>query len=468
MALHDLTLTELAAGLSAKQFSSRDIVDALLGRIEKADGKLHAFNEVYAKEAKALADAADAARASGFPLPVLHGLPIVYKDLCDIKGRIGTGGSKMWEKRIATETSNTVERLTAAGMVPLGKLHMVEFAFGGWGTNPLMGAPWNPWDLQTHRVPGGSSSGTGVAVAARLAPAGIGSDTGGSVRIPCAFNGLVGLKVTFGRIGLSGTMLLAWTLDSIGPMARSVEDCALMLNALAGPDPRDPTTLGQPLEDFAAATMHSAIKGMRVAMPDKSALPDFMHPDVVAAWEASAKVFENAGAIVEAVKLPEWFFDMQRGAGIISTSEMFSLHRAWIEDTTKAIGPGVRGRALAGKTFVPGAYAEEIRRMGERRAVFNEWMRPYDAVLLPTVAVPAIPLTEVDENSPIPGYLTRPGNYLGLCALSMPSGFSGGLPLGIQIVGKPYAEGTVLRLGKGFQDATDFHKKAPDLASIGL
>ena len=240
MALHDLTLTELSVELAAKRTSSREIVDALLGRIAKADSKLHAFTEVYAKEARALADAADTARGSGFPLGPLHGLPIAYKDLCDIAGRIGTGGSQMLAKRVATETSNTVERLTAAGMVPLGKLHMVEFAFGGWGTNPLMGAPWNPWDLKTHRVPGGSSSGTGVAVAARLAPAGIGSDTGGSVRIPSAFNGLVGLKVTFGRIGLSGTMLLSWTLDSIGPLARSVEDCALLLNALAAPDPRDP------------------------------------------------------------------------------------------------------------------------------------------------------------------------------------------------------------------------------------
>ena len=258
MSLHEMTLTELGAGLAAKKFSSREIVDVLLARIEKADGKLHSFVEVYAKEAKDLADAADKARASGFPLPALHGLPVAYKDLCDIKGRVGTGGSKMWEKRIATETSATVERLTAAGMIPLGKLHMVEFAFGGWGTNPLMGAPWNPWDLKTHRTPGGSSSGTGVAVAARLTPAGIGSDTGGSVRIPCSFNGLVGLKVTFGRISLHGTMLLSWTLDSIGPMARSVEDCALMLNALAGPDPRDPTTLGQPLEDRKSTRLNSS------------------------------------------------------------------------------------------------------------------------------------------------------------------------------------------------------------------
>jgi aspartyl-tRNA(Asn)/glutamyl-tRNA(Gln) amidotransferase subunit A len=468
MTLHNLTLTELAAGLKDKRFSSREIVDTLLGRIAKADGKLHAFTEIYGKEARALADAADTARSAGLPLGPLHGLPIVYKDLCDIAGRIGTGGSKMLEARVATETSNTVERLTAAGMVPLGKLHMVEFAFGGWGTNPLMGAPWNPWDLKTHRVPGGSSSGTGVAVAARLAPAGIGSDTGGSVRIPSAFNGLVGLKVTFGRIGLSGTMLLSWTLDSIGPMARSVEDCALLLNALAVPDPRDPTTLGQPLEDFTRAAKGGPIKGMRLALPEASALPEFMHPDVTKAWQAAALTFQRLGAVVDTVRLPDWYFDLSRPAGAIITSEAFALHRDYIEDTSKPIGPGVRSRALAAKEVPPGAYAEELRRMAGRRQVFGQWFAAYDAILLPAVAVPAIPLAEVDEASPIPGYLTRPANYLGHCSLSLPSGDSGGLPLGIQIVGKPFAESDVLRLGKAFQDATDFHRRAPDLKELGL
>jgi len=468
MQLHDLTLAELAAGLSAKHFSSRDVVDALLGRIAKADGKLHAFTEVYANEARALADAADKARASGFPLGPLHGLPVVYKDLCDIAGRIGTGGSKMFEKRVASKTSNTVERLTAAGMVPLGKMHMVEFAFGGWGTNPLMGAPWNPWDLATHRVPGGSSSGTGVAVAARLAPAGIGSDTGGSVRIPAAFNGLVGLKVTFGRIGLSGTMLLSWTLDSIGPMARCVEDCASMLNALAAPDPRDPTTLGQPLEDFTLATQPGSIEGMRVAIPDTKQLPAFMHADVTKAWQAAGRTFESLGATVEAVRLPNWYFDLSRPAGTIIASEAYALHRDYIENLGQAIGPGVRMRAQTAKSFLPGAYAEELRTMAERRRAFTDWVKPYDAILLPTMAVPAIPLAEVDEASPIPGYLTRPANYLGLCSLAMPSGQSAGLPLGIQIVGKPFAERDVLRLGKAFQDATDFHRRAPDLSPLGL
>ncbi|CAN5699176.1 amidase [soil metagenome] len=473
MQLHDLTLTELSAGLAARKFSSREIVDALLARIEKADGKLHAFTEVYAKEARAIADGADMARAAGFPLPALHGLPIAYKDLCDIAGKVGTGGSKMFEKRLATETSNTVERLTAAGMVPLGKLHMVEFAFGGWGTNPLMGAPWNPWDLKTHRVPGGSSSGTGVAVAARLTPAGIGSDTGGSVRIPSALNGLVGLKVTFGRIGLSGTMLLSWSLDSIGPMARSVEDCALLLNALAAPDRRDPTTLGQPLEDFTLATQGGSIEGMRIAMPDTRQLPNFMDAEVVKAWQQAARTFESLGATVEAVRLPNWYFDLSRPAGTIIASEAYALHRDYIDDTSKAIGPGVRARAHAAKQVMAGAYPEEMRVLAERRRAFNnEWFKPYDAILLPTMAIPAIPVADVDETSPIPGYLTRPANYLGHCGLAMPSGHSsnqpGGLPLGIQIVGKPFAERDVLRLGKAFQDATDFHRRAPDLSALGL
>ncbi len=468
MALHDLTLTELAVELGTKRTSSREIVDALLGRIAKADGKLHAFTEVYAKEVRALADAADTARGSGFPLGPLHGLPIAYKDLCDIAGRISTGGSRMLAKRVATETSNTVERLTAAGMVPLGKLHMVEFAFGGWGTNPLMGAPWNPWDIEIQRVPGGSSSGAGVAVAARLAPAGIGSDTGGSVRIPSAFNGLVGLKVTFGRIGLSGTLLLSWTFDSIGPMARSVEDCALLLNALAAPDPRDPTTLDQPLEDFTLAARGGSIAGMRVAIPDQGQFPEFMHGDVIAAWQEAARIFENLGAHVESVRLPDMYFELALPTGTLMASEAFSLHRDHIEDMSQAIGPAVRNRALAARSFAPGAYADEICRMGERRRAFASWFGVYDAILTPTVGIPAIPLSEVDEASPIPNHLTRPANYLGLCSLAMPAGFSTGLPIGVQLVGKPYAEGTVLRLGKAYQDATDFHRQAPDLSALGL
>src|SRR5262249_39837175 len=163
-------------------------------------------------------------------------------------------------------------------------------------------------------------SGTGVSIAARLTPAGIGSDTGGSVRIPSVFNGLVGLKVTFGRIGLTGTMLLSWTLDSIGPLARSVEDCALLLNALAVPDPLD-----QPLEDFTQAAKGGSVEGMRVALPDSKQLPEFMHPDVVKAWQAAARTFESLGATVEAVRLPDWYFDLAQQTGTIIASEAYAL-----------------------------------------------------------------------------------------------------------------------------------------------
>jgi aspartyl-tRNA(Asn)/glutamyl-tRNA(Gln) amidotransferase subunit A len=193
-----------------------------------------------------------------------------------------------------------------------------------------------------------------------------------------------------------------------------------------------------------------------------------MHPDVTQAWQAAARTFESLGATVEAVRLPEWYFDLSKPAGTIITSEAFALHRDYIEDKSKAIGPGVRSRALAAKELPPGAYAEEIRTMADRRRAFADWFRSYDGLLMPTVAVPAIALHKVDEASPIPGYLTRPANYLGLCSLAMPSGQSAGLPLGIQIVGKPYAERDILRLGKAFQDATDFHRRAPALSALGL
>ena len=467
MELTDLTLVKQAELLRQRRCSSREIVDACLQRIGRLDGRLHAFVEVYGDEARQLADGADRARASGFPFGLLHGLPIALKDLCDIEGRIGTCGSSMWAARRAETTSATAERLLMAGMVPLGKLHMVEFAFGGWGTNPLMGAPWNPWDTARHRAPGGSSSGTGVAVAAGLTPAGIGSDTGGSVRIPAAFNGVVGLKVTYGRISLHGTGPLSWTLDTIGPLARSVEDCALLLQALAAPDPRDTATLGQPPLDLPQAPAADGLRHLRIALPDRTQLPDFMHPAVLEAWTGAAATLGKLGADIVPTRLPDWYFELSQPAGTIIASEAFALHRDWIEDREQRIGETVRGRVLNAHNFAPGQYAEALRTMAARRRAFGEWFRRFDAILLPTVAVPAPPLEEIEELSPLPGYLTRPANYLGLCALAMPAGLHGGLPLSVQIVGKPYAEREILEIGKAYQDETGFTRLRPDLASLG-
>jgi aspartyl-tRNA(Asn)/glutamyl-tRNA(Gln) amidotransferase subunit A len=468
MDLTDLTLSEQAALLRRGECSSREIVDAHLARIEHLDPKLHAFTEVYAAEARQLADAADSARAADLPLGPLHGLPICIKDLCDIDGRIGTIGSLMWAARRATATAATVERLLAAGMIPLGKTHMVEFAFGAWGTNPLMGAPWNPWDSARQRVPGGSSSGTAVAVAAGLAPAGIGSDTGGSVRIPSAFNGLVGLKVTYGRISLHGTGLLSWTLDTIGPLARSVEDCAELLRALAAPDARDAATLAQPALDLPADLGAAGLKHLRIALPQRAQFPSFTHAAVLDAWAGAAKVLERLGAEIVPVRLPDWYFDLARQVGLIIASEAFALHRKHIEDMAQPIGPAVRERILGARNLAPGEYAESLRTMMDRRRVFAEWFREFDAILLPTVAVPAPPLDEIDEGAPVPAYFTRPQNYLGLTALAMPAGLHQGLPLGVQIIGKPFAERQVLEIGKAYQDESGFNQLRPNVSGFFL
>jgi len=465
--LHDLTLVEMAEGLKARRFTARDIADAFLARIKKADTKLHAFIEVYEEEALTLASAADKAREARMPHSPLHGLPIGIKDLCELEGRITTGGSKMWEDRVSTTTSATVERLLGAGMVPLGKLHMVEFAYGTWGTNPLMGTPWNPWDVDVHRVPGGSSSGSGVAVAAGLAPAAIGSDTGGSVRIPSAFNGLVGLKTTWGRISLHGTLLLSKTLDTIGPMTRSVRDAALIYDVLRGPDSRDPATEGHGTDDV-LTHIDAGIKGWKIAVLDASQLPDFVHPDVEAGLARAVKALRDAGAIVESLRLPDWYFTLGPEVGGIISTESYGYHRGWIEDESKAIGQYVRNRILGVKTMAPGAYSDMLQRRPARIAEFLETLRPYQALVTPGVPFPAIPVAKVDEGFLHCGYFTRPGNYLGLCSLSLPAGLSDGLPVGVQVIGRPFDEAGILRIGRAYERVTAFVEDRPGLNALGL
>jgi aspartyl-tRNA(Asn)/glutamyl-tRNA(Gln) amidotransferase subunit A len=465
MSLHTLTLDELSARLRDGATTAAEITENFVERARAHNGTLNAFVEIYTDDAIRLAEACDRARRSGFPVGPLHGLPFAVKDLFHIAGRRGGAGSRMWSERVATDTAAAVERLLAAGMIPIGKTQMVEFAYGGWGHNPLLGTPHNPWDLATHRVPGGSSSGSGVAVAAGFAPAALGSDTGGSVRTPAAFNGVVGLKVTFGRIGLRGTDLLSWTLDTVGPICRSVTDCALLLEVLAGPDPRDPATLIQPFTDFAGAVRNASARHARIAMPPAEQLPDFMHPAVTAAWQEAGRRLAALGAIVEQVPLPDRYFDLSQPATTIIASEAFTLHHDWIEDERNPIGPAVRQRVLRGKTIAAQEYAGALRRMERDRSSFAEWFEPFDAILLPTVGIPAPPVTEADEATPIPGYFTRPANFLGLCAISLPCGFAGGLPLSIQLVGKPYAEATILRLARAFEASLGPRPDLPKLAA---
>src|SRR5260221_2322334 len=298
----ELPVHALSAAIQARRLSPVELTDALLTRIERLDGKLHAFIALYAKEARLAAEAADKAIRSGHAVGPLHGIPIALKDLVEIEGRVTTGGSKVWKDRISPTTATLARKLIAAGVIVLGKTHTVEFAMGGWGTNEHMGTPWNPWDLAVPRSPVGSSSGSGVAVAARLAPWAIGTDTGGSVRLPASWCGITGLKTTIGRISVNGVLPLAPTLDTPGPMARTVRDAALLYEILQGPDPLDPLTRGrQPADPM--PTLERGVRGLRLAR-----LPTEERSGVAAeglhAYDRSLAVLAALGAEIVDVALP--------------------------------------------------------------------------------------------------------------------------------------------------------------------
>ena len=448
------SLGELASLLARRETSSREIVDDCLARIARLDGKLHAFVDVYAEDARRLAHVADLERETHMKRGPLHGLPIALKDLLEIEGRQTTAGSHSWRGRVSDHTATCVTRLVDAGMIPLGKTHLVEFAFGGWGRNEAMGAPWNPWDLATHRVAGGSSSGSAVAVAAGLAPAAIGSDTGGSVRIPAALCGITGLKTTFGLVSLHGAVPLSTLLDTIGPLAHTVEDCALLTAAMAE-DGRDGAIAD-------AATQAIDIRGMRIAVLAAERFPSFIDGDVVRARDEAIGVLREAGATLVDVTGPAAFEDIASRLGKLLAAEAYALRREIAENADARMDPWVRKRILGGKAITAVEFIAEMHAMRAAQEAFAEWMRGWDALLTPTLPITATPLSEVDESTSPLASFTRAVNYLGGCGLSLPAGFSrSNLPIGVQLIGGPFAESTLVRIGRAFQHATDWHRRHP-------
>jgi aspartyl-tRNA(Asn)/glutamyl-tRNA(Gln) amidotransferase subunit A len=453
------TLTDLAGALARRDLSALELAEFYLARIERANPKLNAFVTVEQELARNLAQASDARRAAGVPVGPLDGLPIALKDLLEIKGRVTTVGSALWRQRRSKETAVVVEHLLAAGMVILGKTHMVEFAFGGWGANPQLGTPWNPWDLATHRVPGGSSSGSGVAVAAGLAPCAIGSDTGGSVRIPASLVGITGLKTTTGLISLRGAFPLSSTLDTIGPMTRTVDDAALLTAALAEPE------LCAQLARTASDP--SRLDGRVIVMLAPDQAPIAVDPAAAAAVDEARRLLQSLGARVIERRFPFDFADFMRRNGQLIAAEAYSVHRAYVEDQALPIGPAVRSRLLSGKGI---AAADYIDTLAHRRAACQawiDWMNDVDALLTPTLPIAACRVEEVDETATPLAAFTRAGNYLNTCALSLPAGFApGGLPVGIQLLAKPFDEARLLDIGRAFQRASDWHRRTPDLSSL--
>ena len=459
------TLTELARRMAHGDVSSRDLVTACLANIDARNAKLHAFVDVWRDDALTEADTLDSERRSGRLRGPLHGLPVALKDLLHVAGRQTTAGSKSWVGRISDHTATAVTRLIEAGMIPLGKTHMVEFAFGGWGRNEPMGAPWNPWDLHLHRVAGGSSSGSAVAVAAGLAPAAIGSDTGGSIRIPSALCGLTGLKPTYGLVSLYGAVPLSTTLDSIGPLARTADDAALLVAAMAGADANDPATLAAPAVDFAAALADDrGLRDMRITALAPDRFPASIEPDIVRATSDALAVLRDLGATVTTDEVPLDFDQLARANGQIIAAEAWALHRAYIEDEALDVDPWVRRRVIAGKSISAAQYREVIEQRQLAMNAFADWMRERDALVTPTLPIAATPLADVDEATTPLATFTRAANYLGACALSLPAGFSStGLPIGVQLLGAPFADATLVRIGRAFQAATDWHLRRPAL-----
>jgi aspartyl-tRNA(Asn)/glutamyl-tRNA(Gln) amidotransferase subunit A len=449
----------MSAEIGAGRLSPVDIVDAALDRIGAADGKLHAFVEIYDKDARLAAEAADKAIRSGHRIGPLHGMPIALKDLIEIEGRITTGGSEVWRERRSSHTATLARRLIAAGLIVIGKTHTVEFAMGGWGTNQHRGTPWNPWDPAVARTPGGSSSGTGVAVAAGFAPWGIGTDTGGSVRLPASWCGLTGLKTTIGRVSTYGILPLAPTLDTPGPMARSVIDAVLLYNVMQGPDRLDPRTRGISPDD-PMPMLERGVRGMRLArMPD--AERDGVAGDVLAAYDAALDCLARLGADIVAVALPRRFADFTDLTGRIIGAEGYFLLGDLVDDMTLPIDDAVRPRIGSGRGVSARDYLRALSERDEAKREFAAALADVDALLTPTTLTAAIPLDEVDQSS-TPAHFTRFVNALELCALALPNGFNAsGLPLSLQIICRGYDEATALHIGWAYQQATDWHERRP-------
>ncbi len=460
--LSDLTVHALSEGIAARRFSPVDVVESCLTRIETLEPRLHAFVHVHGKEARLAAEAADKAIRSGHAVGPLHGIPIALKDLVEFKGHVTTGGCAVWRDRVSDYSATLAQKLVGAGMIVLGKTHTVEFAYGAWGTNQHMGTPWNPWDLSVQRTPGGSSSGSAVAVAARMAPCALGTDTGGSVRIPAAWCGLTGLKTTIGRISTHGVLPLSPTLDTPGPIARSVEDCAILLVAMQGPDPLDPLTLALPPSD-PFPTLRRGIKGLRLACMPASERAMF-DAQMLEAYDHSLTELARLGA--EIVNLREGGPSFRENGDLVAkiiSAEIYPIRADLVDDPALALDGAVRARITAGASISARQYRDVLALRERAKREFLARIEGVDAVLTPSTMTAALPLAEIDQST-TPALSTRWVNFLDLCALSLPNGLTpGGLPVSLQIICRGGDEALALRIGWALENATDWQKCAPAL-----
>jgi aspartyl-tRNA(Asn)/glutamyl-tRNA(Gln) amidotransferase subunit A len=462
-----LSLTEAAQAIAQKRFSSREVTQSCLDRIAQWQPRLNAFMAIEAEAALAAADAADAALAKGNHHGVLHGVPLAHKDMYYDAGKVVTCGSLIRRDFVATTTSTALRRLKDAGTVRLGSLQMAEFAYGPTGHNSHYGAVHNPF--APDHITGGSSSGSGAAVAARLTFAALGSDTGGSIRMPAHFCGVTGLKTTVGRISRAGAMPLSQSLDTVGPLARTVEDCALLLGLMAGADPEDPTAIGGSLPDYMAA-IRGPMKGLKIGVPTAFYIDD-LDPEVARALDETITVLKREGAEIVHVELPDQR-QLSAASQLVLAVEAAAFHKRWLIERPQDYGPQVLMRLQNGLAIPGVSYLEAMRWRGLALSAYLAATGGVDAVIAPVspVAAPTIAESDVGNSPDAEAVIqrltrfTRPVNYLGLPSLAIPSGFTrNGLPVGMQLIGRSFDEATLLRIGAAFQRATDFHSRVPKL-----
>jgi len=458
------SVSELAARIRSRDLSPVAVVDALLARIERC-GVLNAFITVTADAARAQAASAEREIAAGRYRGPLHGIPVSLKDIIGTKGIRTTRGSRIFVDHIPTEDATVTARLYHAGAVLLGKNALHEFAFGVTTNNPHYGPTRNPWRLD--RIPGGSSGGSGAAVAAGLGPVSIGTDTGGSIRIPAALCGIVGLKPTYGRVSRHGVFPLSWSLDHVGPLTRTVEDAALVLQAIAGPDPRDPSTLGQTVPEF-TSRLATPITGLRVGV-----LTDEYHrevaDDVRAPFRAALDVLAERGLDLEDVAFPR-ANEARTAAATVLFAEAASVHERWLRDRAADYGVDTLALLQQGQFITATQY---LRAQRVRTLIVNEvgtLLRRYAALVLPAIPVvaPAIGQPTVTlggrsgETRGAVTRLVRLINLVGLPAITVPCGFGAdGLPVGLQVVGRAMDEPTVLAIAHAYERATPWHTRRP-------
>ena len=454
----DLTLAAASRALHAREISSLELTDFFLARITSLNPTLNAFITVTADSAMAEAQHADEELAHGTDRGALHGLPLALKDLFDTRGVLTTAGSKILRDRIPADDAAVTARLRMAGAVLLGKLNMHEWAYGVTNDNPHFGPTRNPWDLD--RIPGGSSGGSAAAVSARLCLGAMGSDTGGSIRLPSALCGVTGFKPTFGRVSLRGVIPLSWSMDHAGPLAQTAEDCALLLQSIAGYDPLDPGSVDAPVPDYTAA-LNQSLTNVRLAAPS-GYFAAGVDAEILDAVQIATRVLVDRGAVTTLKELP-FGEDMFLTNRTVLSAEAAAFHQEHMQKQAGDLGVDVLVRLQNGAAIPTADYVRGRRHQVELRRALELYFSDVDLLVTPTtrVAAPRFGSDAVAMSQHLTPF-TAPFNLTGFPAISVPCGLTGqGLPIGLQLVARPWHEALLLQAAHQYQLATDWHKRKP-------